>query len=111
MALGEVSGGHSGMGQEWALGGRGRVVCMRVWQATSSVGTSKAGWSPSAARPMYVATTAVMPRGMSVRELEAGNISSIAKTMPPIGVLKVAAMPPAAPHAMRVTRWEIEQPE
>ena len=66
---------------------------------------------PAAARPMYVATTDVIPNGMSVREFDAGSISSMAKTTPPIGVLNVAAIPPAAPQAIRVTRCETLQPD
>ena len=34
-----------------------------------------------------------------------GSISSTAKAMPPIGVLKVAAMPPPAPAAISTARW------
>ena len=72
---------------------------------------SNAGCKPNAKRPMYVATTEAMPSGMSVRELAAGSMSSTAKTMPPIGVLNVAAMPPAPPQAMSVIRCGMLQPD
>ena len=37
--------------------------------------------------------------------LTSGSISSMANITPPIGVLKVAAMPAPAPAATRVMRW------
>ena len=43
--------------------------------------------------------------GRNVSTLTSGNISSIANITPPIGVLKVAAMPAPAPAATSVIRW------
>jgi hypothetical protein len=39
--------------------------------------------------------------------LTTGIISSMANTMPPIGVLNVAAMPPPAPAAMSMARCRV----
>ena len=43
--------------------------------------------------------------GRKVLTLTSGSISSIANITPPIGVLKVAAMPAPAPAATSVMRW------
>ena len=54
--------------------------------------------------PMKVAVPVASATGRKVRTLTSGIISSIANITPPIGVLKVAAMPAPAPAATRVMR-------
>ena len=51
---------------------------------------------------MYVAVAVAMATAVSVRALISRIMSSTAKRIPPTGVLKVAAMPPAAPAAISV---------
>ena len=46
-----------------------------------------------------------MATGMNVAMLNSGSISSIANITPPIGVLKVAAIPAPAPAATSTMRW------
>ena len=46
-----------------------------------------------------------MATGRKVVTLTSGIISSIANMTPPIGVLKVAAIPAPAPAATRAMRW------
>ncbi|MFZ2031544.1 MAG: hypothetical protein WAU68_14620 [Vitreimonas sp.] len=46
-----------------------------------------------------------MATGRNVLTLNSGSISSIANITPPIGVLKVAAMPAPAPAATSAMRW------
>ena len=53
---------------------------------------------------MKVAVPVDSATGRKVRALTSGSISSIANMTPPIGVLKVAAMPAPAPAATRVMR-------
>ena len=67
-------------------------------------GTSKAGCEPKNSRPMKVAVPVASATGRKVRTLTSGIISSMANITPPIGVLKVAAMPAPAPAATRVMR-------
>ena len=64
----------------------------------------KAGWSPSAQRPMKVAAPVAIATGRKLATLTSGSISSMANITPPIGVLKVAAMPAPAPAATRMIR-------
>src|SRR5271163_743361 len=67
------------------------------------------GWGPKKTRPMNVAVPVARATGKNVRTLTSGIISSIANKTPPIGVLKVAAMPLPAPAATRMIRspWDI----
>ena len=53
---------------------------------------------------MKVAVPVAMATGRKVLTLTSGSISSVANSTPPIGVLKVAAMPAPAPAATRVMR-------
>ncbi len=53
---------------------------------------------------MNVAVPVASATGRKVRALSSGIISSIANITPPIGVLKVAAMPAPAPAATSVMR-------
>ena len=55
-------------------------------------------------RPMNVAVPVASATGRKVRALNSGSISSMANITPPIGVLKVAAMPAPAPAATSVMR-------
>ncbi len=67
---------------------------------------------------MKVAAPVASATGRKVRALSSGIINSIANITPPIGVLKVAAMPAPAPAATRVMRchgnigtsWPSEEP-
>jgi hypothetical protein len=52
-----------------------------------------------------VAAPVAIATGRKVSTLTSGSISSIANITPPIGVLKVAAMPAPAPAATSVMRW------
>ena len=54
---------------------------------------------PKAIRPTAVATTELRTTTPKERVWKSRRISSRAKKTPAIGALKVAAMPPAAPHA------------
>ena len=67
-------------------------------------GTAKAGCGPKKKRPMKVAVPVASATGRKVRTLTSGIISSMANMTPPIGVLKVAAMPAPAPAATRMMR-------
>ena len=67
-------------------------------------GTAKAGCRPKNSRPTNVAVPVASATGRKVRTLTSGIISSIANMTPPIGVLKVAAMPAPAPAATSVMR-------
>ena len=67
-------------------------------------GTAKAGWMPKKMRPTKVAVPVASATGRKVRALNSGSNSSIANITPPIGVLKVAAMPAPAPAATSVIR-------
>ena len=71
---------------------------------SSAVGMAKAGWMPKKIRPMKVAVPVASATGRKVRALTSGIISSMANITPPIGVLKVAAMPAPAPAATSVMR-------
>ncbi len=53
---------------------------------------------------MKVAAPVASATGKNVRALSSGSISSMANITPPIGVLKVAAMPAPAPAATSVMR-------
>ena len=53
---------------------------------------------------MNVAVPVASATGRNVRVLTSGIMSSMAKITPPIGVLKVAAMPAPAPAATSVMR-------
>ena len=53
---------------------------------------------------MNVAVPVASATGRKVRTLTSGIISSMANMTPPIGVLKVAAMPAPAPAATRIMR-------
>ena len=53
---------------------------------------------------MKVAVPVASATGRNVRALNSGIISSMANMTPPIGVLKVAAMPAPAPAATNVIR-------
>ncbi len=53
---------------------------------------------------MYDAVTVAIVTGTSVRALTSWSMISTANSTPPIGVLKVAAMPAPAPAAIRVMR-------
>ena len=67
---------------------------------------------------MKVAVPVASATGRNVRALSSGSISSMANITPPIGVLKVAAMPAPAPAATSVMRchgaigrnWPSEEP-
>src|ERR1700733_14464070 len=61
---------------------------------------------PKKMRPMNVAVPVASATGRNVRALSSGIISSIANMTPPIGVLKVAAMPAPAPAATNVIRCQ-----
>ena len=65
---------------------------------------ANAGWMPKKMRPMKVAVPVASATGRKVRALNSGIISSMANMTPPIGVLKVAAMPAPAPAATSVMR-------
>jgi len=67
-------------------------------------GIANAGWMPKKMRPTNVAAPVASATGRKVRALSSGIISSIANITPPIGVLKVAAMPAPAPAATSVMR-------
>ena len=67
-------------------------------------GTKKAGWSPKKARPMKVAAPVASATGKNAVTPISGIISSMANITPPIGVLKVAAIPAPAPEATRMIR-------
>ena len=71
----------------------------------ANAGTRKAGWSPMNHRPMKVAAPVASATGRKVATLISGSISSMANITPPIGVLKVAAMPAPAPAATSTIRW------
>ena len=57
---------------------------------------------------MKVAVPVAIATGRNVFTLISGNISSVANSTPPIGVLNVAAMPAPAPAATRMMRWPID---
>ena len=59
---------------------------------------------PKKMRPTKVAVPVASATGRKVRALNSGIISSMANITPPIGVLKVAAMPAPAPAATSVMR-------
>src|SRR5580698_10095544 len=61
---------------------------------------------PKKMRPMNVAVPVASATGRNVRALSSGIISSIANMTPPIGVLKVAAIPAPAPAATNVIRCQ-----
>ena len=65
---------------------------------------ANAGWMPKKMRPMNVAVPVASATGRKVRALNSGIINSMANITPPIGVLKVAAMPAPAPAATSVMR-------
>ena len=71
-----------------------------------TAGTLKAGRGPKKIRPMNVAVPVASATGRNVRVLTSGIMSSMAKITPPIGVLKVAAMPAPAPAATSVMRCQ-----
>ncbi len=62
---------------------------------------------PKNSRPTTVAVPVDSATGRNVLTLTSGIISSVANITPPIGVLKVAAMPAPAPAATRVMRCAI----
>ena len=78
---------------------------LRSFGSASSLGTEKAGAGPKTSRPTKVAMPVAVATGRNVLTLTSGNISSVTKSTPPMGVLKVAAMPAPAPAATRVIRW------
>ena len=61
---------------------------------------------PKKMRPTKVAVPVASATGKKVRALNSGIINSIANMTPPIGVLKVAAMPAPAPAATSVMRCQ-----
>jgi hypothetical protein len=69
---------------------------------SSRDGMLKEGLSPKKCLPTKVAAPVAMDTGMRVRALTSGRISSMAKRSPPMGVLKVAAIPPPAPAETKV---------
>ena len=69
-----------------------------------SCGTSKAGCTPKNKRPTKVATAVERATGRKLDTLTSGIMSSMVNITPPIGVLKVAAMPAPAPAATRMMR-------
>ena len=71
-----------------------------------SAGTAKAGCRPKKMRPTKVAVPVASATGRKVRALSSGINSSMANITPPIGVLKVAAMPAPAPAATSVMRCQ-----
>ena len=73
-------------------------------------GTAKAGLGPMRMRPTRVAAPVAMTTGRKVRLETSGRRISIANRTPPIGVLKVAAMPAPAPAESRVIFWPVESP-
>ncbi len=73
-------------------------------EVSSVAGMAKAGWMPKKMRPTKVAMPVASATGRKVRALNSGINSSIANITPPIGVLKVAAMPAPAPAATSVIR-------
>ena len=70
-----------------------------------STGTENAGSAPKNRRPRKVAEPVAIATGRNVSTLISGSISSVANRTPPMGVLKVAAIPAPAPAATRVMRW------
>ncbi len=64
------------------------------------------GGTPKNRLPMRVATVVARATVSTVRALTSTSISSTANRTPPMGVLKVAAMPAPAPAASRVTRCQ-----
>ena len=64
------------------------------------------GMEPKKMRPMKVAVPVASATGRKVRARNSGIISSMANITPPIGVLKVAAMPAPAPAATSVMRCQ-----
>ncbi|HEX5278463.1 MAG TPA: hypothetical protein VFW28_00150 [Micropepsaceae bacterium] len=71
----------------------------------SVAGTANAGCEPRNRRPTNVAVPVEIATGRNVLTLTSGIISSMANITPPIGVLKVAAIPAPAPAATRMMRW------
>jgi hypothetical protein len=65
---------------------------------------AKAGCKPNQYRPMKVAVPVAIATGRKVLALSSGIRISMANITPPIGVLKVAAIPPPPPHAIRIIR-------
>ena len=61
--------------------------------------------SPKNQRPTNVAAPVAMATGRKVSTLNSGIISSMANITPPMGVLKVEAMPAPAPAATSAIRW------
>ena len=57
---------------------------------------------------MNVAVPVAIATGRNVLTLISGIISSVANSTPPIGVLKVAAMPAPAPAATKMMRCPID---
>jgi hypothetical protein len=70
-------------------------------------GTTKAGAGPINILPMVVAAPVATTTGRKVRFETSGNRISSANSTPPIGVLKVAAMPAPAPATSRVIFCEV----
>ena len=77
---------------------------MRWKYGVSRAGITNDGWLPKTNWPMYAAVAVAIVTGTSVRALTSWSMISTAKSTPPIGVLKVAAIPAPAPAAIRVMR-------
>ncbi len=54
-----------------------------------------------------MAVAVAIPTGTSVLTLTSWSMISMAKSIPPMGVLNVAAIPAPVPAAMRVTRCQV----
>ena len=61
---------------------------------------------PRKSRPIKVAAPVASATGRKVRTLTSGIMSSMVNITPPIGVLKVAAIPAPAPAATSVMRCQ-----
>ena len=83
---------------------RAQAVLPVLIPSQGSRDPQKEGRTPKNTRPMEVAVTQESPTQSRLRGVANGNISSTAKTMPPIGVLNVAAMPPPVPAAISRAR-------
>ena len=70
---------------------RAQAVLTVLIPSQGSRDPQKEGRTPKNTRPMEVAVTQESPTQSRLRGVTNGNISSTAKTMPPIGVLNVAA--------------------
>jgi hypothetical protein len=114
--LGEIMGIKAlrELGPEIWVGGTGRLCLFLVLeqpkqnyrgQRRQERGRNgKGGWMPKKMRLTKVAMPVASATGKDVRAPNSGISNSIANITPPIGVLKVAAMPAPAPAGTSVIR-------